>query len=110
MKNSKKSWLIFRRIIIIFFIIYLINYYQVESGNYQEEYRNKAILTEEKIKEFENDVKKGKEIDIKKYTTNEIIDTSTITTNLAYEIGESIDELFSNKITKFFNYIGSFFK
>lgn len=110
MKNSKKAWIIFRRITTLLFIIFLINYFQVESGNYKNEINNKTILTEEKIKEFENDVRNGNFVDIKDYTEETYIDTSTPITNLGYNIGEGVNDFINNKVVKFFNYIGSFFK
>jgi len=100
MKNSKKAWIVFRRTTIILFIIFLINYYQVESGNYISEENKRAILTEEKIEEFETDVKNGDFVDIKDYVQD----------NLGYEIGEGVNDFINNKVVKFFNYIGGFFK
>ena len=82
MKNSREAWVVFRRIIFILFIIFLINYYQVESGNYENEINKKTILTEEKIHEFEEDVKNGNFIDIKDYTETPYVDTTTITSNI----------------------------
>lgn len=110
MKNSKRSWIIFRRITLLLFIIFLINYFQVESGNYKNDASKKAILTEEKIREFETDVKNGEFVDIKDYTNTEYIDTSTPITNLGYNIGEGVNDFINNKVTKFFTYISNFFK
>lgn len=110
MKNSKKAWIVFRRTTIILFIIFLINYYQVESGNYISEENKRAILTEEKIEEFETDVKNGDFIDIKDYVQDNYVNTQTPVTNLGYEIGEGVNDFINNKVVKFFNYIGGFFK
>lgn len=110
MKNNKKAWIIFKRLTLLLFIIFLINYFQVESGNYKNEASQKRILTEEKIKEFEQDVKNGEYVDIKDYTEVNYIDTSTPITNLGYSIGEGVNDFINNKVVKFFDYIGSFFK
>ncbi len=110
MKNSKKAWIVFRRITLVFFITFLINYFQVESGNYKNTANQKTILTEEKIKEFEEDVKNGEYVDIKNYTETNYIDTSTPITDIGYSIGEGVNDFINNKVVKFFNYIGSFFK
>jgi len=110
MKNSKKAWLYFRRIILVLFIIFLINYYQVASGNYKSTIEQKTITTSEKIKEFENDIASGNYIDIKDYTEDNYIDTSTPLTDLGYELGTEVDNILNNKVAKFFNYIGSLFK
>lgn len=110
MKSTKKTWIKFRRLLLFLFIIYLINYFQVESGNYIDEYREKTILTEQSIKEFEKDVQNGQYVDIKDYTTNNNVDTSTPITDLGYNIGCQVDNLLNEKVAKFFNYIGGFFK
>lgn len=108
MKNSRKSWIIFRRIILILFVFYLINYFQVESGNYISGTTQKTILTQEKIKEFEKDVKEGKFVDIKDYTENNTIDSTNSVSNIGYTIGEGVSEFVSIKIIDFFNFVGKF--
>lgn len=110
MKNSRKAWIVFRRIMILFFIIFLINYYQVQSGNYVSEENKRTILTEEKIREFESDVKSGNFVDIKDYTEHDYVDVSNSITDLGYEIGESVDDFINNKVVRIFEYIGKFFK
>lgn len=110
MKNSKKAWIIFRRITLLLFVVFLINYYQVESGNYKNAAHQKSILTEEKIREFEADVKNGKYVDLKDYTEDYYVDTSTPITDIGYSIGCGVDNFINNKVVKFFSYIGSFFK
>lgn len=105
MKNSIKAWLVFKRIIILLFIFFLINYYQAENNNYNT---NKTILTEEKIKEFEEDVKNGNYIDIKKYTEDTYVETSNSFSNLGYNLGKNITDFFSVKLVDFFEFIGKF--
>jgi phage/plasmid-associated DNA primase len=67
MKNSRTAWIIFRRILTFLFIIFIILYFQVETGLVSEA-KTKAIITQENIKKFEEDVKNGEYIDIKNYT------------------------------------------
>ena len=110
MKNSLKAWIIFRRIIIFLFVVFLINYYQVKSGNYISEENKRTILTEEKIREFEDDVKNGDFVDIKDYTENDYVDTTTAVTDIGYEIGEVVNDFINNKVVGFFEYVGQFFK
>ena len=54
--------------------------------------QEKTILTNEKIKEFEIDVKNNENIDIKNYLTYEEVDYTNKLSNLMYEV--------SNKGTK----------
>lgn len=109
MPNNRHAWLIFKRILIILFIFFLLNYYQVESGNYQSELTSKTILTEEKIKEFEEDVKNGEFVDIKDYTTNNYVDTSTPVATLGNKIGSSIDNFVNGRAGEFFEIIKKYF-
>lgn len=109
MKNSKKSWNVFKSILIILFIIFIISYFQVESGSYNSSLSDKTILTEENIRQFEEDVKNGEYVDIKKYTVEEV-DTSNYMSDLGYEIGEGIDSFINDKVVNVLNFIGNLFK
>lgn len=106
MKNNRKAWIIFRRIILLLFIVYLINYYQVESGNGSK--KNITIMTSEKIKEFEQDVKNGEFVDIKDYTENNFINTSNTMSDAGYLIGEKVSSFVNTKLINFFKFIGEF--
>lgn len=110
MKSTKKTWIHFRRIILILFIIYLVNYFQVESGNYINEYQQKTIITQEKIEEFEKDIQKGNSVDVKNYIESNYIDTSTPVTDLGYDLGVLVDTVLNEKVSKIFGFIGNLFK
>ena len=56
MKNSSLAFTIFRRSIAILFIIFMILYFQVETG-INNELTKKTIITQENIEKFEKDVK-----------------------------------------------------
>ncbi len=109
MKNSRKAWLVFRRILLILFVVFLINYYQVESGNYQNEINKKTILTEEKIKEFEEDVRNGEFVDIKNYTEQTYVDTSNSVDNIGYKVGATVDDFINEKAKIFFEFLKKYF-
>ena len=57
--------------------------------------QEKTTLTNEKIKEFEKDVKDNANIDIKDYLTYEEVDYTNKLTDLVYNISEK-----GNKITR----------
>ncbi len=109
MHNSKKAYLIFKRIMFLLFVVFLINYYQVKSGSYIKEEARHAILTEEKIREFESDVKNGEFVDIKDYTEVNTIDSSNKVTDLGYSLGVKIDDFINKKLVNTFKYIAQFF-
>lgn len=109
MKNSKKAWDIFKRILFLLFIIFLINYFSVSSGYYERQITNKTILTEEKIKEFEEDVKNNEYVDIKDYVSDSYVDTSSVGSNIGYKVSESINDFVTNKAIKAIKVFGKLF-
>lgn len=61
---------IFHGFIWFLFLGFLVLYFSQASGYYENLNNKKSTLTEEKIKEFEEDVKSGKEIKIENYVVN----------------------------------------
>ncbi len=110
MKNSKTAWDIFKKILIILFIMFLINYFIANSSYYEKRNSAKATITEEKAREFENDIKEGKNIDIKDYIEEENEDTSNIISNLGYNTSEFINDIVTQKLFKVFKVVGKLFK
>ena len=101
MPKKKKKPIVFI-IFTILFAIYLALYYAFLGGYYEYKAYAKTSLTEEKMKEFENDIKEGKTIDIKNY-----ISESKDYTNNVSKLGVKVGELSTKFITKG---LGSFFK
>ena len=62
---------IFKLVIIMLIITFTIMYIISSTGYYEYNMQSKTILTNDKIKEFEEDVKNNKDIDIKKYYEKE---------------------------------------
>ena len=61
---------IFNIIVWILFISFLAVYFAQANGYYEDVQNKKTTLTEEKIKQFEKDVKDGKEIKVENYIVN----------------------------------------
>ena len=83
-------------ILIIIIFIFLCSYYISNSGYYEYELKQRTILTNEKIKEFESDLKSNKNIDIKTYLDPEESNYSNKITNLAYNLSNKL-KLFNNE-------------
>ena len=60
---------IFKYIFIVFFITFLALYVSQSTGYFEFQNKQKATLAKNQIKKFEEDVKKGKNIDIDNYVT-----------------------------------------
>ena len=78
---------IFNTIMFVLFTLYISFYVASVSGYYE--------MTEEKMKEFENDIKNGKKVDIKDYLT----DNKVKYDNKVTEIGNTLSDLINNGIT-----------
>lgn len=109
MKNTQIAWGVFKRIITLLFILFMILYFQVETGTNQS-LKDKTIITQENIEKFENDLKNGEYIDIKDYTQENNIDTSNIMSNAGYEISEKTSKFVGKYLVDFFKIIGSLIK
>jgi len=79
----------FKIILIIIILIYVSAYYTANSGYYEYHLREKTYLTNEKIKEFERDVRNNENIDVKSYLAYEKIDYTNKLTNLVYGISDN---------------------
>ena len=74
--------------ILIISIIFISAYYISNSGYYEYELQQRTIITNKKIKEFEEDVKNGLDVDTKKYLDNEKKDYTNKITNVMYNLSE----------------------
>lgn len=87
--KKKKNW--FLRIVAILFIIFGGLYIASVSGYYDAEIRDKVAITDEAIKEFEQDIIDGKEVDIKEYVKNDQNDYSNAFSNAGENVSEVIE-------------------
>ena len=75
-------------------------------GKFEKKLRDNSILTEEQIKKFEEDLKKGKSVDISNYVINKNKDYTTKLTSDVYSVSLKVEKTI-DKIVKFiFNEIG----
>lgn len=95
--KKKTNW--FKKFLTISFIIFMGLYISSISGFYEAKLSNKVALTDEAIKEFENDVIEGKTIDVNTYITNKNVDYS----NKFTESGEKLNEAVTKILTEGFS-------
>ena len=101
-KNKKNN--LFLKVLLTFFIIFISLYFMDSLGYYNIATKNK-IITENKMIEFENDIKNGKRIDIKKYTVDDIY-YNNIYSDIGYETSLVIDTV----LNKGFKNVGKVLK
>jgi len=99
MKKNKRLNKIFKGLLIILFVIYLTIYISQKTGYYEYKNYQKALLTNDQIKSFEEDVKNGKEVNIKDYIVNT---NKNYQTNLS-KFGLNLSNLISSCINKGIN-------
>lgn len=98
---------IIKLILLIIVIAFISSYLVASSGYYEYQMQQRTILTNEKIKEFEQDIKNNQDIDLKNYYIEEELDYSNKFTTLVYNISENSSELTRKVIKKIFKKLGS---
>lgn len=108
MKVEEKKKLcnkIFSRIILALFIAFMAIYVSSATGYYEFEQHNKMILTEEKIKEFEQDVADGKEVDIKNYIVSDIPNYQNSVSKLGNTFSTQLEKFVQSGIESTFAFL-----
>ena len=98
---------IIKLIMIIILIIFISSYIIASTGYYEYTMRERTIITNEKIKEFEEDIRNNKDVDIKDYYDNEELDYSNKITTLVYNVSDNSNKLARKAIKYLFKKLGS---
>lgn len=94
-------------IIIVIIVVFIASYLVSESGYYEYTMQQRTIITNEKIKEFEQDIKDNKDIDLQEYLDKEVLDYSNAFTNLVYNLSDNSNKLARKAIKYVFKKLGS---
>lgn len=93
---KKKKTNPFLKILGCLFVIFMALYIANMSGYYEGKVRDRVIITEEGIKEFEEKVQNCETIDITSFLDNERIDYSSSMSNFGDNVTESIESVVVN--------------
>ena len=104
MKKNKIN-IFYKYIFYLFFISFLVIYFSELTGYYEYSNYQKKSLTEEQIREFEEDVKNGKEVDVNKYLNTNIKKYNNTLSKLASKLSDSISNTVNNGVEYTFKYI-----
>ena len=109
MKESTKKILtkIFKKIFIVLLIGFTAIYISEATGYYEFEQHNKKVMTEEKIKEFEQDVKNGKNIDLNNYVVNDTKNYESKLSKLGDNMSDKIEDVVVGGLNATFKYLNS---
>ena len=94
-------------VIIVIMIVFVASYVISESGYYEYTMQQRTVITNEKIKEFEQDIKDNKEMDLIEYLASEEINYSNKITTLVYNISDNSNKLARKVIKTLFKKLGS---
>lgn len=104
MKKKKKNK-IFNFIFLIFFMSFIVVYFSELTGYYEYQNYKKTALTEEQIKQFENDVASGKEVDINEYLVVENTDYNNNLSKVASKLSDGISNIVQGGVEGAFKYL-----
>ena len=100
--KTKKRNKFFKWTLFIFFTAFLTLYLSQATGYYEYEQSRKTAFTEEQIKQFEQDVKDGKEIDVTQYLENTTKNYQNNISKVTLNISEAISKYTKLGIEKIF--------
>jgi hypothetical protein len=110
--KDKKSTMnkIFWKLFLILLVGYTAIYISEASGYYEFENHNKKVLTEEKIKEFEQDIKDGKNIDLDKYVDQEDTNYENNISKIGNKLSEKSEEIVVKGLNTTFKFLNKIFE
>jgi len=89
MRKKKKNPIL--KVLGILFVIFMALYIANMSGYYESKIRDRVIVTEAGIKEFEEAIKNGEKIDITSFLSTDREDYSSSMSNLGENVTSSIE-------------------
>ena len=108
MKPVKLRTKVFRSTVVILFAIFLTMFVSNKYGYYEYKKQEQVTLTAEQIKQFEEDVKNGKNIDLENYLEKTNKNYQTKFSQLGLNISNSIANTIEKGVNNFFGYISKF--
>lgn len=97
-KKKKPNW--FMRGLILLFVVYLSLTLAISTGYYEAKLSEKTIVTEEGMRQFEADLKQGKDVDIKDYLSEVHEDYSNRTSKAGVAISSTVEKFMTDGISK----------
>lgn len=102
-KKKKKNILFY--IFILFLIIYFSLYISIATGYYEVKNNNEMNITKEKMKEFENDINEGKNVNIDKYIKKDYTEYRNVVSDFGYGISSTVEFLVNRGIKYTFGFV-----
>lgn len=110
MKTEDKKKLakkILSKCFLFLFLAFSVLYLSEGAGYFEYEQHRNMVLTNEKIKEFEEDVKKGKDISIENYVESKTKDYSNSVSNFGLDVSRFVNDCVTDGFNSFFHFLGN---
>ncbi len=102
-KLAKK---ILSKCFVFLFLAFTVLYLSEGAGYFECEQHRNMVLTNDKIKEFEEDVKNGKNIDIENYVETKAKDYSNSVSNFGLDLSDFVNDVVTEGLNSFFKFLG----
>lgn len=109
MEEQKKKPNYFKFIFITIFLVF-ISLYLMNVVGYYDVARNKTILTEEQIKQFEKDIENGNYIDLNDYLEKDKRQYDNSFSNISLKISNGIDNVLNKGLKNAWKALEKLFK
>lgn len=97
------------KIVGLLFVIYISLTIAMQTGYYEAKLSEKTAITDEEMKQFETDVKNGKDVDIKDYIKNPAVDYSNPTTKAGVAFSNTVQVFMTKGIDGIVSVLKSLF-
>lgn len=106
-EDKKKLYIkVFNSFFIILLILFCTLYTSQATGYYNYEQHKKMVLTEEKMAQFEKDIKEGKNLSLENYLESPIKNNQNKISGFGYKVSSNIGNYTKLGIKKVFGFLG----
>lgn len=95
-KKNKGTWVL--KALGVLFVVYISLTIAISTGYYEAKLSEKTTITDEAMQQFEQDVREGKDVDIKDYVTDIRKDYSNQTTKAGMVFSKAVETVMSKGI------------
>lgn len=103
-----KRYKAFKWTFTLLFVAFLTLYFSQLTGYYEYQNFQKMTMTKEQIEQFEQDIKEGKEVDIKDYAVNTNKNYRNNFSQIGLKLSTGISDTVKNGIIKLFSSIAGY--
>lgn len=108
-ENKSNKYRKFKFLLYGLVLLFCLLYFASMTGYYEKKTYNDTLLTREALKRFEDDVNKGKEVDLQDYVSVNVHNYNNKYSRFGYDVSNIIDKIFNDGISWFLKLIKTLF-